>query len=139
MTSVGGPRVSARPAAAFGAPHQAAIGPLHQLAHALLMLASEREGWVADAVAAALGPDAQLALEVTRAEHPLELDADLERLLGGRDPHAVLEDLVKRSHAREGAAYASLVASGGDEAEVRLRLVAWSHGTEIGRRKAAEA
>ena len=114
-----------------------AIGPLHQLAHAQLLIAAEREGWVADAVAAALGPDAQLALEVSRADHPLDLDADLKRLLGGRDPHAVLDSLIARSHAREGASYAALSAAGGDEAEVRLRLAAMDHGAEIGRRSAA--
>lgn len=116
-----------------------ALGPLHELAHAQLLLAAEREGWVGDAVAAALGPDAQLALEASRAEHPLDLDASLERLVGGHEPHAVLDRLVAAAHAREGASYAALLAAGGDEAEVRLRLVAWDHGSEIGRRSAASS
>ena len=115
------------------------IGPLHHLAHRQILLASEREGWVADAVAAALGPDAQLALEASRAEHPLELHDDLDRLVGGRDPHEVLEALVAACHRREGSSYAALYAVGGDEAEVRLRLVAFDHGTEVGRRVATAA
>ena len=120
-------------------PLETDIGPLHRLAHAQLLVAAEREGWVADAVAAALGPDAQLALEASRAEHPLDLDEDLARLASGRDAHEVLADLVGRAHSREGASYAALVAAGGDEAEVRLRLVAWDHGAEIGRRIASTA
>lgn len=120
-------------------PPETDIGPLHCLAHAQLLVAAEREGWVADAVAAALGPDAQLALEASRAGHPLDLDENLARLVGGRDPHEVLADLAGRAHRREGASYATLFAIGGDEAEVRLRLAAWDHGVEIGRRTAAAA
>ena len=120
-------------------PLQADVGPLHRLAHAQLLVAAERESWVADAVAAALGPDAQLALEASRAEYPLELDTDLARLASGRDPHEVLAELVAACHRREGASYAALFAIGGDEAEVRLRLVAWDHGAEMGRRTAAAA
>jgi hypothetical protein len=120
-------------------PVEAEIGPLHRLAHAQLLVAAEREGWIGDAVAAALGPDAQLMLEASRSEHPLEVDEDLGRLVGGRDAHEVLADLIAACHRREGASYAALLAVGGDEAEVRLRLVAWDHGAEVGRRTAAAA
>jgi hypothetical protein len=64
--------------------------------------------------------------------------ACIEELVGKSDAHEVLERLVSRSHRREGAVYGALVALEGDEAEVQLRLAAWDHGVESGRRAASE-
>jgi hypothetical protein len=62
----------------------------------------------------------------------------LEQILGAGDAHAILAELVVRSHQREAASQAALLALGGDEAEIALRLAAWDHGVELGRRIADE-
>ena len=113
------------------------IGPWHAQVHAQLLLASDRETWIADAASARLGHAAQAAVAAARDAHPLDLAPSLEELVGDRDPHEALHELVSRFHRREGAVYGALVHRHGVEAEVVLRLAAWEHGIDTGRRLAA--
>lgn len=112
------------------------LGPLHRQVFAQLQVAAEREAWVADSVAAKLGMMAARAVDAARVAHPLDLHGRLEDLVRDGDPHAVLSRLVAAAHQREGAVYGALIALEGDEAEVYLRLAAWDHGVEVGRRVA---
>lgn len=115
------------------APH-VPLGPIHRRLHAQLVLAAERETLVADSVAIEMGPHALAAVRAARRSHPLALARrTLEELVGCRDPREVLADLISRFHRREGAVYSALLALGGDDAEVRLRLAAESHGRRSGR------
>jgi hypothetical protein len=113
------------------------IAPLHRLALEQLRLAAERERRVGDEVARALGTLAVEALARARALVPLPADAVAERSGRGDASHDELRGLVAAAHRREAATWRALLETGGDDAEVRLRLAAEEHGREVGGRVAA--
>ena len=126
------------PSSSRAAASQPEIGPWHGAVQSQLGLAADRESWVADWAAARLGPAAQAAVAAARDAHPLVLTARPAGEPDGSDPHERLHDLVSRFHRREGAVYGALVQRHGVEAENLLRLAAWEHGLEAGRRLAGQ-
>jgi hypothetical protein len=103
---------------------------------AQLRLAAERERAVVDAVAAALGEEAQAAVAKARRAHPAP---DLESAAACADPHDGMAEAIAALLRREAAAHAALLQGFGDDAEVRLRLAAFEHGQECGRQIARDA
>lgn len=109
------------------------IPPALRVVHAQLLIASRREEWVGDVVAAALGQDATNVLASARRQHPARIPATLEDACALGDPHEALDRCVQALLAREAAGQRALLLLHGDDAEVRLRLAAFDHGVEIGR------
>ncbi len=113
------------------------VPPMLRLAHAQLALAAQREAWVGDVAAGALGDAAREALAAARAAHPVSVPERAEDLGDPEQASAVLESAIAAVLTREAAGHAVLLATCGDEAEVRLRLAAFEHGLECGREAGA--